>query len=74
MTLTTMGGIPFHVVEYTAAVPAVSHATPPQHAWALTTGSNLVVKPVAGRIGMVSSVGWWHCVAVAVCDCEVVEL
>ena len=43
-----MGSIPVHVVEYTAAAPAVSHAAPLQHAWALTPGANLVVKLAAG--------------------------
>ena len=70
MTLTTMGGIPFHVVEYTAAVPAVSHATPPQHAWALTAGSNSVVKLLGGRVHS----GWCRHdgLAALCCSCCVV--
>ena len=33
MIVTTMGGIPVNVVEYTADTPAVSHAVLPQHTW-----------------------------------------
>ena len=46
--------VPVHVVEYTAAAPDVSHAVLPQHAWALTAGSDLVVKLAAGA--------HWDCV------------
>ena len=59
-----MGSIPFHVVEYTAAAPDVSHAVLPQHAWALTAGSNSVVKLLRrlskGALDGVVRVGWRH--------------
>ena len=47
--VTTMGGIPVHVVEYTAAASAVSHAAPPQHNCAQAV-EPLVVGPEATAV------------------------